>query len=181
MKTLKLVLFAIFAILCLYAVLPTQYLIAQTNKSGSRDKTGSRAKDQVHQPIYFVTKVIDGDTFWVQDISGNEIKVRMIGIDAPELKKTNRKEVGRFAREAKNYLSKLILRKKIYLKFDIDKSDQYRRTLAYVFLPNGTFVNEKLVKEGYAMAMTVPPNVKYSGKFLMLQQQARNSRRGLWR
>lgn len=177
MKTLKLVLFANVVIFCfcLNLAVPLQYLTAQTNKSGFRDK------DLVHQPIYFVTKVIDGDTFWVQDISGNEIKVRMIGIDAPELKKTNRKEVGRFAREAKNYLSKLILRKEIYLKFDIDKSDQYRRTLAYVYLPNGTFVNEKLVKEGYALAMTVPPNVKYSGKFLMMQQQARNSRRGLWR
>lgn len=175
MKTLKLVLFAFIAILCLNFALPAQYLTAQTNKAGFRDKK------PFHQPIYFVTKVIDGDTFWVQDVSGNEIKVRMIGIDAPELKKTNRKEVGRFAKEAKNYLSKLILRKKIYLKFDIGKSDQYRRTLAYVYLPNGTFVNEKMVKEGYAMAMTVPPNVKYSGKFLMLQQQARNSRRGLWR
>ena len=181
MKTLKLVLFAFIANLCLFAVLPTQYLAAQTNKSGFRDKTGSHDKNPLHQPIYFVTKVIDGDTFWVEDVFGIEIKVRMIGIDAPELKKTNRKEVGRFAREAKNYLSKLILRKKIYLKFDIDRSDQYRRTLAYVYLPNGTFVNEKLIKEGYAMVMTVPPNVKYSGKFLMLQQQARNSRRGLWR
>lgn len=175
MKNLKLVLFAFIAILCIYVALPAQYVTAQTNKAGFRDKK------PVHQPIFFVTKVIDGDTFWVQDVSGNEIKVRMIGIDAPELKKTNRKEVGRFAKESKNYLSRLILRKKIYLKFDIDKFDQYRRTLAYVYLPNGTFVNEKLVKEGYAMVMTVPPNVKYSGKFLMLQQQARNSRRGLWR
>lgn len=181
MKTLKLVLFAFVAILCLNFAFPSHNLTAQTNKSGFRDKTGSHDKNPLHQPIYFVTKVIDGDTFWVEDISGNEIKVRMIGIDAPELKKTNRKEVGRFAKEAKNYLSKLIFRKKIYLKFDIDKFDQYRRTLAYVYLPNGTFVNEKMVKEGYAMVMTVPPNVKYSGKFLMLQQQARNSRRGLWR
>jgi micrococcal nuclease len=68
----------------------------------------------------------------------------------------------------------------VKLQYDVDRIDQYGRTLAYVYLEDGTFVNAEIVKNGYAQIMTVPPNVKYADKFLKLQQEARENNRGLW-
>ncbi len=59
--------------------------------------------------------------------------------------------------------------------------DKYGRTLAYVYLEDGTFVNASLVEHGYAMVMTFPPNVKHEALFLRLQREAREQKRGLWR
>ncbi|MCZ6485581.1 MAG: thermonuclease family protein [Acidobacteria bacterium] len=55
--------------------------------------------------------------------------------------------------------------------------DGYGRQLAYVYLEDGTFVNARLVEHGFALVMTVPPNVKYQDLFLKLQQEAREERR----
>ncbi len=130
--------------------------------------------------LYNITKIVDGDTFWAENGKGNKIKVRLIGIDAPESRKTFKKEVSYFGKEAKLYLKSLLTGQKVKLEFDVSKSDQYNRTLAYVYLQNGVFVNAELVKNGYAMVMTVPPNVKYADLFLKLQQEARENFRGLW-
>ena len=63
---------------------------------------------------------------------------------------------------------------------DVDSLDQFGRTLAYVYLEDGTFVNADLVKNGYAMVMTVPPNIKFADEFVKLQQEARENNKGLW-
>lgn len=65
------------------------------------------------------------------------------------------------------------------LELDVDQMDRYGRTLAYVYLEDGTFLNAKLVEEGYAVIMTVPPNVKYVDLFIKLQKEARENRKGL--
>jgi len=62
----------------------------------------------------------------------------------------------------------------------VEKHDRYDRLLAYVYLKDGTFVNAKIVEEGYASLMTIPPNVRYADLFLKLYQEAREKRRGLW-
>ncbi len=67
------------------------------------------------------------------------------------------------------------------LEFDVEKRDRYGRTLAYVYLEDGTFVNAKILEEGYGQVMTIPPNVKYSDHFLKLQREARAGNKGLWR
>jgi micrococcal nuclease len=81
----------------------------------------------------------------------------------------------------KEYLTELIIGKSVKLLSDIDSLDQYGRTLSYVYLEDGTFINAELVKNGYAMIMTVPPNVKYADLFLELQIEARENNRGLWK
>jgi len=128
-----------------------------------------------------VTKIVDGDTFWADNGTEKGIKIRLIGVDAPESRKTFKKEVGVYGKEAKAYLTKILTGKKVKLVFDIDSLDQYKRTLAYVYLENGTFVNSELIKNGYAMVMTVPPNVKFADKFVKLQNEARQNNRGLWK
>jgi len=130
---------------------------------------------------YFtVRKVIDGDTFWIDDGSEKGTKVRLIGVDAPETRRTRTKEAGFYAQESGNYLRELIEGKKVRLEYDVDTLDLYGRTLAYVYTENNLFVNAELVKKGYAMVMTVPPNVKYAEKFVTLARKARKKERGLW-
>ncbi len=63
----------------------------------------------------------------------------------------------------------------------MQKRDKYGRLLAYVYREDGTFVNAWLVEHGFAMVMTIPPNVKHQDLFLKLQREAREARRGLWR
>ena len=143
---------------------------AVLNSAGKKDKY-----------IYYkVKKVVDGDTFWIDDGSQKGLKVRLTGIDAPESKNSRTKEMAFFGREASDYLSSLIAGKKVRLEYDAGQFDKYGRTLAYAYLEDGTFVNAALVKNGYATVMTVPPNVKYAETFLRLERKARNQKKGLW-
>lgn len=130
---------------------------------------------------YFeVIKVSDGDTFWINKGEPKGTKVRLIGVDAPESRKTFKKEIGYYGKEAKAYLTDLLLGKNVRLEYDVDPSDRYGRTLAYVYLEDGTFVNAHLLENGYAMVMTIQPNVKHVDLFLKLQREARENNRGLW-
>lgn len=132
------------------------------------------------QQVFFrVTRIIDGDTFYI-DRDGREERIRLIGIDAPESRKSARKDVQYFGREAKDYLTKLLKGKKVRLEYDATRLDQYKRTLAYAYLEDGLFLNATLIEQGYATALTVPPNVKYAGRFIDLQRQAREHKKGLW-
>lgn len=128
-----------------------------------------------------VTKVSDGDTFWVTHPSGKKEKIRLIGINTPEARNTGRTEVEYFGKEASAYAKQLLLNKQVRLEFDVQKYDRYKRTLAYAYLPSGTMVNALLVKEGYARAATYPPNVRYQETFQNLEKEARRAKRGLWR
>ena len=98
--------------------------------------------------------------------------VALLSCDAPD--------VQYYGKEAKVFLTNLILGKNVRLEFDVGKKDRYGRTLAYVYLEDGAFLNAELVKQGYAVIMTVPPNVKYADLFLQLQSKARDAKRGLW-
>jgi micrococcal nuclease len=138
--------------------------------------------DQHQQASHYlvVTRVIDGDTFWGNNVKLEEVRVRLIGIDAPESRKSEHKEIGHFGREAEDYLKSLITGKKVRLEYDLEKYDQYHRTLAYVFLEDGTFINAELIEHGYARVTTFPPNVKYADEFIKLQRKARRSKMGMW-
>lgn len=137
-------------------------------------------KNQYASGLYSVKDVVDGDTFWLNDGTSKGVKIRLIGIDAPESHKSAHKKIGYYGVEAGNYLCRLILGKKVKLEYDIDKTDQYGRTLAYVFLEDGTFVNAELVEKGFARVMTIPPNIRYSADFMRLQRKARRQNKGMW-
>lgn len=131
--------------------------------------------------FYPVVRVIDGDTFWVNDGSERGLKVRLIGIDAPETRNSRNKVKEAFGDESTKYLTGLIDGKRVRLEYDIDTLDQYGRTLAYAYLEDGTFVNASLVRNGYATVMTTPPNVRYAESFTELAGKARKRNRGLWK
>lgn len=151
------------------------------SRSGKRKVVLSNNIKTTQRDFFNVVKVVDGDTFWVNDGTISGKKIRLIGIDAPESRNSFKKKIGYYGKQAKIYLTNLLAGKSVKLEFDVDQYDQYGRTLAYVFLKDGTFINEEMVKNGYAMVMTVPPNVKYAKLFLKLQQEAREHNRGLWK
>lgn len=144
------------------------------------EATGSALGESTSdQSLILVTKVIDGDTIAIQ---GGE-KVRLIGIDTPETVDP-RRPVGCFGKEASNETKRLLTGKKVYLEKDVSETDKYKRLLRYIYLPlDGSqmlFVNDYLVREGFATALTYPPDVKYSEQFLEAQRQAREAKKGLW-
>jgi micrococcal nuclease len=138
---------------------------------------------------YYVLRVVDGDTL---KLSGGE-RVRLIGIDTPEVfysSKLSRDAknsgsdtatIQKMGKEASDFTKKLCSGKMVRLEYDVQRRDKYDRLLAYVYLEDGTFVNARIIEEGYAQVMTVVPNVKYAELFLRLQKDARDAHRGLWR
>jgi micrococcal nuclease len=124
-----------------------------------------------------VVRVIDGDTIEV-DIGGSSYKVRYIGIDTPETVHPQ-KPVECFGKEASDKNKELVEGKIVRLEKDVSETDRYGRLLRYVWV-DGIFVNDYLVRQGYAYAYTYPPDVKYAEQFAQAQREARENNRGLW-
>jgi len=120
------------------------------------------------------TRVVDGDTIV---LDGNE-KVRLIGVDTPETKDP-RKPVQYFGKEASEFTKRMVEGKKVRLDYDWQRKDKYGRTLAYVYLEDGTFLNAEIIKQGYGHAYTVFP-FKYLEEFRQHEREARENQRGLW-
>ncbi len=139
-----------------------------------------------------VTSVIDGDTVRARLSGSAPERVRLLGIDTPEVHDSAkmRRDVqrSRRSREATRALGLLAARftrlhldgRAVGLEFDVQLRDVYGRLLAYVWLHDGTLFNMLILREGYAQVLTVPPNVRYADLFLACQQEARVQGRGLW-
>jgi micrococcal nuclease len=124
-----------------------------------------------------VTQIVDGDTI-EGDLQGRRERVRYIGVDTPETKLPSR-GVEPYGPEATKANRQLVEGQTVRLEFDVQQRDKYGRLLAYVYVGD-TMVNAELVRQGYAQVATFPPNVKYQERFLALQREAREARRGLW-
>lgn len=136
-----------------------------------------------HGREFIVVNVIDGDTFDI-DISDDRYertRIRLLGIDAPE---TGGEESGvmYYGPEAAEFAKKLIFVKSltIYLDSPNPTRDKYGRLLAYVKLPDGRFLNEVLLAEGYAYADSRFGH-NFFNKYRQLQAGARSGQKGLWR
>lgn len=126
-----------------------------------------------------VIKVTDGDTVLLND----NRQLRYIGIDTPETRvkegDTWKEIPSPFGKEATDLNKRLVEGKAVRVEFDVQKTDKYGRLLGYVFV-NGTFVNRKLLEEGYAVLYTYPPNVKYLEEFKDAQEKAKLLEKGIW-
>jgi len=129
-----------------------------------------------------VIRVIDGDTIEIE----NKQVVRYIGINTPETKHPN-KSVECFGKEASLFNKQLVEGKLVRMEKDVSEVDRYKRLLRYIWViesenatQSGIFVNDYLVRQGYAVASTFPPDVAYSNQFVDAEKEARNNNRGLW-
>lgn len=121
-----------------------------------------------------VERIIDGDTIVLK---GGE-RIRYIGIDTPEMDPEEP-----YAQEATRRNAILVDGREVRLEYDEERTDRYGRTLAYVYVKVWdveVFVNEYLVKVGYAIVATYPPNVKYRDRFIAAEKVARDKKLGVW-
>jgi endonuclease YncB( thermonuclease family) len=131
---------------------------------------------------FAVVKVVDGDTLDIDipDANYTHTRIRLWGVDTPETKDPRTGPMY-FGKEASDFATKLALGKHvtIYLEKDRNTRDKYRRLLAYVQLPEGKFLNEELLSEGYAYADTRFKHGLYN-KYKQLEALARSQKKGLW-
>ncbi len=122
-----------------------------------------------------VLSVADGDTVTVK-IGKKEEKIRLIGIDAPELAQKP------WGDKSKEFLQSIISSSgwKVSIEYDVDKRDKYGRLLGYLRTSDGQLINKKILENGYAMLFTFPPNVKYVNEFTEAQSYARKNKLGIW-
>ena len=132
--------------------------------------------NRTYRHLQRVKKVYDGDTIILE----NDQRVRLLGINTPEIESRHRAdEPG--GKAAKTWLTEQIRDQKIYLEFDLEKRDKYKRLLAHVFLNDGTHINLELIKNGLAFVSIIPPNLRYANKFSRAQKQAEQNKIGLWK
>ncbi|MCB0724979.1 MAG: thermonuclease family protein [Ignavibacteriae bacterium] len=152
--------------------------IDNTNISGENTGAG-----------YYVERVVDGDTFVLSDKS----RVRLLGIDAPEVSESSKMEresertgqdketIRKLGESSARYLRELVEGKRVMLtkENDYEDKDQYGRLLRYAYLEDGTFVNGKMVEEGYAQVFR-KYDLSRKSELLALEKDARENERGLW-
>jgi len=134
--------------------------------------TTDRVDDRVS-----ISHVFDGDTLTVSD--GR--RVRLIGADAPEMGRDgNLSEPMAIA--ARDYLRRLIFSagQTLELHYDSERQDHYGRTLAHAFLPDGSNVTARLLEEGYARHLAVPPNLWLAECYKSAAADARAKHLGVW-
>ncbi|MDQ3630180.1 MAG: thermonuclease family protein [Actinomycetota bacterium] len=126
-----------------------------------------------------VERVVDGDTIRVR-IDGREETVRYIGVDTPETKKPGT-PVQCFGKRASAENERLVEGERVRLVAGAEPRDRYGRLLAYVHRERGdVFVNERLLRGGFARTLTIAPNDRYEARFRLAEARARASRAGLW-
>lgn len=116
-----------------------------------------------------VTDVIDGDTM---DLDNGQ-RVRLIGINTPEREEP-------FYEEASHFLKNRLDGKRVEIEYDQETTDQYGRTLAYIWLGDA-LINQEILSQGFANAYSVPPNVRYERIFLLTEQAAQSAGVGMWK
>lgn len=117
-----------------------------------------------------VTRIVDGDTIACEGIGS----VRLIGIDSPESS-----QAPFYAAATAGLASLVAIGTRAQLERDVEPRDQYSRALGYLWIGSSQ-VNWLMVRLGWAVPLTVPPNVQYVDAFRAATQRAREERRGLW-
>lgn len=153
-------------------------LFVVATQSGWLDSPAQKAQ-KLQPGLYPIAHFVDGDTVDV-DMDGHVETVRFIGIDTPETHKPHT-PVQCYGPEAASYTKSLIGSNRVRLQADnLDTNrDRYGRLLRYVYLPDGTLLEDKLVSEGYAFAYIQFPFEKKQ-QIASEEQQAKTAGKGLW-
>ncbi len=146
-------------------------IVASIRPGAATDPTPSVARMPATTDT--VVRVVDGDTVVLRSAGTS----RLIGVDTPEV--SGRREC--FGAEAWEF-AKSTLRAglRVRIQRDVEPRDRYGRTLIYLSLPDGRSFNELLVDEGFAVPLTIPPNVRYATRLQVLASRARDEQAGLW-
>ncbi len=128
-----------------------------------------------------VTVVYDGDTIKVRLVNGEEEKIRLIGIDAPETdSEDNNTRLNAFY--SKRFVFKSLYKKQVGIEYDWEKRDKYGRLLAYIWTEDGTLFNEYIIQRGFAAAYTrFKYRPEYRERFVKAEEYAKTKGNGMWK
>ncbi len=138
-------------------------------------------------------KIIDGDTIEI-NLDDQTLKIRLIGIDTFEIIKSDKAykqayqnsftidEIVQKGKQSKEFLQELLKNKtEIFLEYDQEKKDDYDRILAYIWTSDTQMINMQMVCSGYATTLTISPNDKYTDKFELCLEFAKQNSLGIWK
>jgi micrococcal nuclease len=133
----------------------------------------SLARPAMHEAQ--VIEVNDGDTVTIR-LDSETYRTRLAGIDAPEMGQRP------WGRKAKEHLIGIMRDSgwMVFVETDIVKHDKYDRLLAYLWTKQNKLINERMVRDGYAVLFTLSPNVKYADRLSQAESRARNEMKGIW-
>lgn len=120
-----------------------------------------------------MVSVTDGDTIRVDHAGGSNDPLRLTGINTPESGEC-------YGPESTVALDSLVRGKTVIMIRDVSDRDQFGRLLRYIYLNEGTFVNEVMVRQGFALAREFPPDTAQAIVLAAAQAQAETERLGLW-
>lgn len=155
-------------------------IIIQTPKTAdnSQEITINTVSESTPKPAREKAKVayvLDGDTIELTD----KRRIRYIGINTPELNSKLKIKPECFATQSAEINKQLVQNQEIEMEKDQSEKDIYGRYLKYVWI-DGVFINDFLVRQGFAKIENIPPDTKYAVDFKNAQTEARNDKRGLW-
>ena len=187
-------------------ILVGEYYLESSKKGTSQQNNWEKRSEQKHKndknikynnEDYYenatVESVIDGDTLIIKTSSGKKEHLRLIGVDCPEMRE-NEKAI-RDSIKLQIPLTRLIelgtqsfqftrsLVNKgdtIMILYDSERFDRFERLLGYVYLSNGAFLNDELIKQGYAKPLKIKPNIRFSEMFNKSYLNAKEKGVGLW-
>ena len=142
--------------------------------------SGASQSLQANQPgLYLVDHFVDGDTIAVK-MNGTVEKIRLIGVDTPETHKPNT-PVQCYGPAAAAYTKSRIGSQHIRLEADSlsTNRDRYNRLLRYVYLPDGTNLDQAIIENGYGFYYPYFPFTK-STQFAAAEKTAQDANKGLW-
>lgn len=171
---------AVVVIVCLDRARPGR---TGREKSQSKERTAANDFEKYHTKTFRIAKVVDGDTIDIDIPDGDHehTRIRLLGIDAPESYVANG-EPAYFGPEASLFAKNILHRKTVTVYLDTPDNTRgyYGRLLAYVRLPDKTFLNELLITEGYAYADLRFEHSHYN-RYKQLDSAARTQQKGLWK
>lgn len=158
--------YSVISCILILSVISPAYGIKERYSSDVRNGSGNAVK---------AVKIYDGDTIGAV-VFGRFEKIRLIGIDAPEMDQIP------WGGKSKKCIETLIADEDstVLVEYDIERRDKYGRLLAYIRKQDGRLLNEELLIKGCAVLFTIPPNVRYAGRFRAAQKKAREQKTGLW-
>lgn len=178
---------SIIFILCLLGVAAFVWLdhspLRRTWQAQPKSEEQAKAYDfeKYHKKTFTVVNVVDGDTLDIDIPEGKyeRTRIRLWGIDTPETKHPE-KGVMYFGPEAAEFTKKLALGKQVTVYLEEHRTrGKFGRLLAYVQLPDGRFLNEVIVAEGFAYA-DLRFRHSFYHKYKQLEATARSQKKGLW-
>jgi len=156
----------IISIAVLAAIFPLYGWMARNSPEGK--------KPDEHNSVY-IERVVDGDSVEA-NIRGKREQIRFIGIDAPELAQKP------WGKCAKKFLEGLVSASgwQARIEYDVEKRDKHDRILAYLWSRDNKLINDEMLRNGYAVLFTFPPNVKHVDRLKASQVIARENKLGIW-